>query len=109
MRQNPDKIRVAGRGAAYALLCNLASCAAGPQIRPEPEIRTVTVKVATPVPCPALAQLGAEPSYPDTDAALQAAPDIRTLAKLYAKGRLMRMQRLAEYGAAKVACTFNPN
>lgn len=97
-----------------ALLCcaALVGCTTTPH-RPEPEIRTVEVKVATPVPCPALEQLGPEPAYADTDAALAAAaqePDVgvRTavLAKLYVKGRLQRVQRLKEYAVAKASCIF---
>lgn len=73
---------------------------------PEPEIKTIEVKVAVPAPCPALAKLGEEPSYADTDAALAASPDIFESTRLLLKGRLQRTKRLAEYGAAKVACTF---
>jgi hypothetical protein len=73
---------------------------------PEPIIKTVEVKVAVPVPCPALAKLGPEPAYPDTDAALNAAPDIWVATKLITAGRLMRLKRLAEYGAARASCTF---
>lgn len=73
---------------------------------PEPVIKTVEVKVPTPVPCAALAKLGPEPSYADTDAALAATPDIFEASRILLKGRLQRLQRLAEYGAAKTACTF---
>lgn len=91
-----------------ALMCvvALAACASTPQPRPDPEIKTVEVKVATPVPCKALASLGPEPDYPDTDAAIKTAPSIGALAKIYAKGRLMRMQRLSEYSVAKASCLF---
>lgn len=90
----------------------LAGCAAQ-QRRPEPEIRTVEVKVATPVPCKALEALGAEPAYADTDAAIAEASAIKdageriaALARLYAKGRLQRIQRLKEYAVAKTSCLF---
>lgn len=90
----------------------LAGCATT-QHRPEPEIRTVEVKVKTPVPCPALAALGDEPVYSDSEEALRAAATIAdtgertaTLAKLYVKGRLQRMQRLKEYTVAKASCLF---
>lgn len=87
-----------------ALLC---ACSQTPPPQPvEPVIKTVEVKVPTPVPCAALAKLGPEPEYPDTDAAVKAAPDIFSATKLLTKGRLMRIQRLAAYGAAKVACSF---
>lgn len=84
----------------------LAGCATTPHEPPEPVVRTVEVKVAQPVPCPALEALGPEPDYPDTDEALRNAPGVGDLAKLYAQGRLMRVQRLAEYAAAKVGCVF---
>lgn len=84
----------------------LAGCATVPKEPSEPLVRTVEVKVAQPVPCPALAQLGPEPAYPDTDAAIIAAPSAGARAKLYVSGRLMRIQRLAEYSAAALACNF---
>lgn len=93
-------------------LVGLAGCAAN-QPRPEPEVRTVEVKVATPVACKALVSLGAEPVYDDTDEAIAAAAAIKddgeaaaTLAKLYVKGRLQRVQRLKEYVVAKASCLF---
>lgn len=83
----------------------LAGCAARTP-PPEPEIRTVEVKVNVPVPCEAMKSLGPEPAYADTDEAIAAAQDIGTLAKLYAKGRLQRVQRLKEYMVAKASCLF---
>lgn len=92
---------------AACMALALGACAGHQRIEtPEPVIKTVEVKVATPVPCPALAKLGAEPSYPDSDAAIGAAPDIFEASRLLSAGRLMRIKRLAEYGAAKVACVF---
>ncbi len=89
-----------------ALAVLLSGCAGRPQSVPEPIVRAVTVKVATPVPCPALDALGPEPEYPDTDQAIAAAPSIGPLAALYAKGRAMRVQRLLEYATARAACAF---
>lgn len=83
----------------------LAGCA-GSVPPPEPIVKTVEVKVAVPTPCPALAKLGEEPSYADTDAALTASPDIFESTRLLLKGRLQRAKRLLEYSAARVACTF---
>lgn len=90
----------------------LQGCAAKPAPL-EPAIRTVTVKEAVPVPCKALQALGDEPAYADTDEAIAKAaalPDVgeraAVLAKLYAKGRLQRMQRLAEYSVARASCIF---
>lgn len=77
--------------------------------RPEPQIpaiRVVETKVAVPVPCPALEALGDEPAYPDSDEAVSKATSLGELAALYAMGRLKRIQRLAEYTAAKGACVF---
>lgn len=82
----------------------LGACKTVPD--PEPRIEVVEVKVAVPVPCKALEQLGPEPEYPDSDAAIQATDDVGELAKLYVAGRLLRIQRLAEYTAAKSACIF---
>lgn len=82
----------------------LAACAPTP--RPEPQIVTKEVKVQVPVPCAALADLGPEPIYADTEEALAGAPNIAELAKLYAKGRIQRIKRLAEYGAVKASCVF---
>ena len=91
---------------AAASVLMLAGCAT-PHTEPlPPVIRIVEVKVQVPVPCPALVELGEEPIYPDTDAAIQGAGTISALAVLYKVGRLMRGQRLAEYQAAKTACNF---
>jgi len=73
---------------------------------PEPQIVIREVKVPTPIPCKALADLGPEPAYSDSDTALAAASGVGELAKLYAKGRLERIKRLGEYAAAKTACVF---
>jgi hypothetical protein len=95
-------------GALLALLAATlaAGCATAPSDRPEPVVRVVETKVPQPVPCPALAQLGPEPAYPDTDQAITNAPSIGARAKLYVAGRKMRIQRLAEYAAASLACQF---
>lgn len=92
--------------AAAALLCAATACASTRHDPPEPSIRTVEVKVAVPVPCPALTALGPEPAYPDTDEAIAASETIGQAAALYAKGRAMRVQRLLEYGVARASCVF---
>lgn len=90
-----------------ALALALWGCSSGrPQTVPEPIVERVEVKVPTPVPCPALSRLGPEPAYPDTDEAIAKATSLGELAALYAMGRLKRVQRLAEYAAAKGACVF---
>jgi hypothetical protein len=72
----------------------------------EPRIVVQEVKVPTPVPCPALAQLGPEPIYVDSDEAVRAAANVAERAKLVALGRAQRIKRLAEYAAARLACSF---
>lgn len=89
-----------------AAAIGLGGCASTPSKPLEPSIRTVEVKVAVPVPCPALTELGEEPSYPDTDEAIAKAATIGQLAALYAKGRAMRVQRLLEYSVARASCVF---
>lgn len=71
---------------------------------PEPEIRTVEVRVPVPQPCPAIQELGDEPTFPDTDEALRTAPDLFTRVQLMAQGRLLRIARLAQYRAARASC-----
>lgn len=80
----------------------LTGCAGTPP--PEPVIITKEVQVAVPVQCKALEQLGPEPAYPDTDEAIKAAPSLFERTKLILKGRIMRIQRLAEYQVVKVTC-----
>jgi len=77
----------------------LAACATTP---PTPRIVTKTVQVAVPVSCkPAIAPA---PAYPDTDAALKAAPDVFQRVRLLVAGRLERIAREAELNAALDAC-----
>lgn len=93
----------------YAILAALLLAGCAEQTKrppPEPVIKTQTVNVATPVPCPALAKLGNEPNYVDTDAALKAAPDIFEQTRLLLEGRIQRTDRLSSYAAARAACTF---
>lgn len=99
------------RGSTRALLALgaaalAAGCAHDRVERPVPEVRTVEVVVQQPIPCPALAQLGPEPLYPDTDDAIRAAVNMAERAYLYVVGREMRSQRLSEYQAAAAACNF---
>lgn len=69
-----------------------------------PLIQPQIVKVAVPVPCPALKKLGPEPTYPDTPQALKAAPNIFERLKLLLAGRLLRIERDAEKSAVLAAC-----
>ena len=93
------------RASIAALL--LSGCAGQPHLPPlDPIVKTQTVMVATPVPCPAFAKLGDEPTYDDSADALATAPDIFEQTRLLLKGRLQRTNRLAQYVAARAACTF---
>lgn len=87
--------RSAYLGLIAVILTGCATTAVAP-------VRTVTVDIPVPVHCnPAL---GPEPNYPDSDAALRAAPDLFSRVKLLLEGRLMRIQRQAELSAALKAC-----
>lgn len=81
----------------------LAGCA-HPIERPDPIIQVREVKVPVVQPCPALEALGAAPAYPDTDAALAAAPNLFERVKLLLAGRVLRAQREASVAATVAAC-----
>ncbi len=84
---------------AATALIGLTACATTP---PAPQIVTKTVQVAVPVACkPAI---GPAPAYPDTDAALKAAPDVYQRVQLLVAGRLLRIAREAELTAGLSAC-----
>jgi hypothetical protein len=72
--------------------------------QPTPRIQTVEVKVAVPVECKALSDLGVTPEFPDTTDALSSAPDLFERVKLLVQGRLLRIARLAQFEAAKASC-----
>lgn len=61
-------------------------------------------EVDVPVAVHCKPNLGPDPNYPDTPAALRAAPDLFTRVKLLVEGRLMRIQREQELKAALQAC-----
>lgn len=85
--------------AGIAPILFLAACGS----TPKPDIRTVEVNVPVAVKCiPAGLRLA--PTYPDTDAALKAAPGPGELLQLLAAGRLLRAQRLAELEPVVEAC-----
>ena len=73
-----------------------------------PSVREVAV--AVPIACKP--PLGPTPTFPDTDAALRAAPRLFARVQLLVAGRLLRSARLRELGAALDACaapsTVNP-
>src|SRR5579862_8828983 len=86
--------------AALLALALLSGCASGPAQTPPVQVRTV--EIPTPVRC--APDLGPEPDYPDTDAALRAAPDLFSRVQLLVAGRLLRIARDAEKSAALAQC-----
>jgi hypothetical protein len=71
---------------------------------PEPIIKTVTVLVPGPAtPC-VPKELGAPPSYVDTDAALRAAKDAAERLQLLFGGRMQRIARLNEVEPVVQSC-----
>lgn len=78
----------------------MSACASAPSSPPRLEVRPV----AAPIPVRCTPNLGPEPDYPDTDSALQAAPDLFARVRLLVAGRLMRIARDAEKSAALQAC-----
>ncbi len=87
------------RIAILASLLLLTACATDNAPKP---ITTVTVRVPVNVPC--RPDIGAAPDYPDTDAAIKAAPDLFARVRLIVAGRLLRIQREAELNAAIKGC-----
>ena len=87
-------------------LAVLFSCAilTGCASTPAPPAAIVTQPVDTPVPVRCAPDLGPEPAYPDTDAALRAAPDLFRRVQLLVAGRLLRIARDAEKSAALAQC-----
>lgn len=91
---------------AALILSALALAACGTHDPAQPTIITKTVNVPTPVACDP--KLGPDPIYPDTAAAIAAAPNVAERARLYAAGRLMRQARERELQAAVVGCSKVP-
>ena len=81
------------------LLLTAGSCAT----TSEPQVITKTVEVPVAVKC--AADVPAPPAYPDTDAALKAAPDLFARVRLLVAGRLERIAREAQLSAALGGCT----
>ena len=82
---------------ALVLALLLAGCATT-----TPMVQIKTVYVPTPIRC--TPNLGPEPTHPDTDAALNAAPDLVTWSKLLYEGHLIWQQRDREKSAALKEC-----
>lgn len=92
--------------AAATLL--LAGCGVGDVRPPEPQIKIVETKVPVDDPAcvrAALAKLGPQPVYPDSPAAIQAAPDIEARTRLILAGRELRKQRSEALIAALQECS----
>lgn len=86
-----------------ALSFTCAACAT----TAEPPVRVVEKAVPVPVPC--VSDGTPKPgAYPDTDAALKAAPSAAARYALIAAGRLLRIQRLLEVEPVIEACRAPP-
>jgi hypothetical protein len=81
----------------------LAACAALSACAGAPT-RVELQPVDTPVPVACAVDPGAPPAFPDTDAAIRAAPDIYQRARLYAAGRRLRLAWEARQAAALMGC-----
>jgi hypothetical protein len=86
--------------AVTAACFSLAGCGSMPR---EPAVRVVETKVPVAVAC-VPEKLPTQPSYPDTDAALQSAPGAGDMLQLLAAGRLLRIQRLSEIEPVIAGC-----
>lgn len=92
--------------ASIAMLTLPAAMCGGGQ-RPEPQIRTVEVRVPYDDPAcvrAALERLGPAPDYPDSDAALAAAQTVFQGVQLLRAGRVLRIAREAALSDALRAC-----
>jgi hypothetical protein len=98
VKSTPSTIRVVITAAAVGL--TLTACATP---RPEPKIVTQVVKVPVTVAC-IPPTLNLDPTFPDTDSALRASPGAADMLQLLAAGRLLRVQTMAEWRAALLAC-----
>jgi len=87
---------------ALALLAALAACATRPA---EPLLKPVEVTVPVAIACPA--RRAPAPAYPDTAAALAAAPDLFERVKLLLAGRVLRDERLKEDEGQVRACGYD--
>lgn len=84
---------------ALILAMALAGCAT---TVPEPRIETRIVEVPVPTPC--AVTIPVEPAYPDSKAALDAAPGIFEKVKLLLAGRELREAYKNEVKAALIGC-----
>lgn len=78
----------------------LAGCATRPA---EPVVKVTEVRIPVPVTC-VPSTLRAEPSYPDTAAAIKASPGPGDLLQLLMAGRILRDQWLSEVRPVLAVC-----
>lgn len=83
-----------------AIIALLGGCATDGCPEPGVEVHETRIPVAQ--PCDA--KVSAKPTYPDTDAAITAAPNVAERARLYAAGRKLRQAREDELQAAVDGC-----
>ena len=89
------------RAIIIAACLSLGACAtAGPPLDPKLEVKTVPMVIVS----PCTPDIGPEPDYVDSDAALKSAPDLFAQVKLLLAGRLQRIKRDAEKSAALAKC-----
>lgn len=84
-------------------LAMLAACGGGE--RPEPQIRTVEVRVPVQVPCDAASRLGPAPQFPDGDQALRTAETLFEQVRLLLAGRVLRIARNDALESALQTCS----
>jgi hypothetical protein len=85
----------------------LANCGGGqrPQTPHIPQPIVTTAEIAVPVSSGCVpSSIGPAPTYPDTDAALKAAPDAARRYQLMAEGRPLRQARLNELEPVVTSC-----
>lgn len=87
--------------AGYLLVTALALTACATDHPPEPVVQIREVRIPVPTPCtPTVAR----PDFPDTHAALAAAPDVDRAIRLLGAGRALRDAYIAALEGALAAC-----
>lgn len=101
-RRGGTRLRLSVRVLPIAAALALSACAGGE--RPEPQIRTVEVRIPVPQPCDAASRLGSPAAYPDTDEALRVAETLFDQVRLLLAGRVLRIARNDALEAAVQTC-----
>lgn len=96
-----------GRVAMVLAALLLAACAT--TRTPEPRVVYQEVRIPVPTPCQPDAAVLAVPDFPDTHAALAAAPDVDRAVRLLGAGRALRDAYIAALRGALEACTTLPH